>query len=207
MRVRWLILAVAALAVGVTLLLLALDVGRWQSRLARGDLRFRAVPTRANLWHSDELVPFHAARRLLQVDDDLTYRETLQSFWLARPHASPFAGTNLDTLRSEAMVSLARYVRTANEPQRRSQAANLLGVMGLALATTDDPGQRLRFLLFASKAFRGALTVDSGNEDAKFNLELTLRLLRRQPTGTASGSAHGIGRAGGAALAPPGSGY
>ena len=207
MRVRWLIAAVAALAVAVLALLLALDVGRWQSRLARDDLRFKDVRTRADLWRPHELVPFHAARRLLQVGDDLTYRDTLRSFWLARPHASPFAGTNLDSLRSEAMVSLARYVRASNEPHRRGQAANLLGVMGLALATTDDPGQRLRFLLFASNAFRGALTVDPANEDAKFNLELTLRLLRQQPTGAPSGSAQGLGRAGGAALAQPGSGY
>ena len=207
MRLRWLAAAVAALAVAVTVLLLAVDLGRWQNALARGDLRFKSVPTRADLWHPSELVPFHAARRLLQLDDDITYRETLQSFWLARPHASPFSGTNLDALRSEAMVNLARFVRTSHEPRRRAQAANLLGVMGLALATTDDPGQRLRFLLFASQAFRGALTVDQGNEDAKFNLELTLRLLRQQPTGAPSGSAHGLGRAGGAALAKPGSGY
>jgi hypothetical protein len=110
-------------------------------------------------------------------------------------------------LRSEAIVTLANFARVQKEPLRRGQTANLLGVMGLGLATTDDPGQRLRFLLYASRAFRGALTADPNNEDAKFNLELTLRLLQRQPTRTGGGTAHGPGRASGAALAQPGSGY
>jgi hypothetical protein len=104
-------------------------------------------------------------------------------------------------------VSLAQYLHEGKDPQRRSQAANLLGVIALGLATTDEPGQRLRFLLFASRSFRGALTLDHGNEDAKYNLELTLRLLRQQPTSTGGGAARGPGRGGGAALAKPGSGY
>jgi hypothetical protein len=188
-------------------MLLAVDVGRWQDAFARGDVRFAAAPTRPHLWQPAELVPGHAARKLLDVGDDLDYRHVLQAFWRGRPYASPFAGGNIDAARSEATVVLARLIRTSHEPHRRAQAANLLGVMGLGLATTDDPGQRVRFLLFASNAFRGAVTADPTNEDAKFNLELTLRLLRKQPTGTASGSARGLGRAGGAALARPGSGY
>jgi hypothetical protein len=195
------------MAGAVLLLLLALDVGRWHEAFARGDIRARSERTRASLWRVDELVPFHAARRLLGVGDDLTYRETLRSFWLSRPDASPFKVTNVDALRSEATVTLARYIRSSREPRRRAQAANLLGVIALGLATTDDPNQRLRFLLYAANAFRGALSVDPMNEDAKFNLELTLRLLRRQPTGAGSGEARGLGQAGGAALGHPGSGY
>jgi hypothetical protein len=152
-------------------------------------------------------MPFHPARRLLGVDDDLKYRDTLRRFYLARPHANKWTQTNIDALRSEATVSLAEYIRDGKDPRRRSQAANLLGVMGLGLAATDDPGQRLRFLLFASRSFRGALTMDQTNEDAKFNLELTLRLLRQSPTNTGGGAARGPGRGGGAALSKPGSGY
>ena len=207
MTARWLVAAVAALVAAFFLLLLAIDVGRWQTAIARGDVRFKAAPSQADLWRTNELFPFHAARRLLQVNDDITYRETLRDFWLAQPYANALTQTNSDALRSEAIVSLAAYVRGSNEPHRRGQAANLLGVMGLGLATTDDPAQRLRFLLYSAKAFRGALTVDPNNEDAKFNLELTLRLLRREPTRTGGGTAHGPGRASGAALAQPGSGY
>ena len=104
-------------------------------------------------------------------------------------------------------MALANFIRRSNSPQRRAQAANLLGIIALDLAASDDPGQRLRFLLYASRSFRGALTYDQNNEDAKFNLELTLRLLRQQPTSTGGGAAHGPGRGGGAALAKPGSGY
>lgn len=204
---RWLAAATAALAAGVLLLLLAVDVGRWNTAFARGDVRFKFAPTRLDLWQPDEVLPFHPARRLLGVDDDLQYRDTLRRFYLARPHANKWTQTNIDALRSEATVALAEYIREGKDPQRRSQAANLLGVMGLGLAATDDPGQRLRFLLFASRSFRGALTMDQTNEDAKFNLELTLRLLRQSPTNTGGGAARGPGRGGGAALSKPGSGY
>jgi hypothetical protein len=204
---RWLITSIVALAAGVLLLLLAVDVGRWNTALARGDVRFKFAPTQSDLWHPNEILPFHPARRLLGVDDDLFYRDTLRRFYLARPHASKWQATNIDAIRSEATVALAGYIREGKDPKRRSQAANLLGVMGLGLAATDDPQQRLRFLLFASRSFRGALTMDQGNEDAKFNLELTLRLLRQSPTSTGGGAARGPGRGGGAALAKPGSGY
>ena len=204
---RWLTAAIAALTAGVLLLLLAVDVGRWNTAFARGDVRFKFAPTRLDLWQPDEVLPLHPARRLLGVDDDLKYRDTLRRFYLARPHANKWTQTNIDALRSEATVSLAEYIREGKDPRRRSQAANLLGVMGLGLAATDDPGQRLRFLLFASRSFRGALTMDQTNEDAKFNLELTLRLLRQSPTNTGGGAARGPGRGGGAALSKPGSGY
>ena len=190
MSLRWLSAAVAATVAAVFLLLLALDIGSWQTTLARGDVRFKTAPTRADLWRPKEILPFHLSRRLLDLDDDIAYRETLRSFWLARPHANRWAETNVDALRSKATVALANFLRTSANPYRRSQAANLLGVMGLGLAASDDPGQRLRFLLYASKSFRGALTMDQNNEDAKFNLELTLRLLRQQPTSTGGGAAH-----------------
>ena len=207
MSLRWLSAAVAALAAGAIVLLLALDVGRWETTLSRGDVRFKTAPTRSDLWQANEILPFHLAKRLLAVDDDIAYRRTLRSFWLARPHANKWAETNVDRVRSEATVALANFIRRSKSPQRQSQAANLLGIIGLGLAASDDPGQRLRFLLYASKSFRGALTYDQNNEDAKFNLELTLRLLRQQPTTTGGGAAHGPGRGGGAALAQPGSGY
>jgi hypothetical protein len=204
---RWLVTAIVSLALGIVLVLLAVDVGRWNTAFARDDVRFKFQPTRSDLWKPDQLVPFHAAKRLLGVDDDLFYRETLRHFYLAQPRANKWEHTNIDAIRSEATVRLAEYIREGHNQARRSQAANLLGILGLALAATDDPGQRLRFLLFASREFRGALTFDQNNEDAKFNLELTLRLLRQQPTSTGGGAAHGPGRGGGAALAKPGSGY
>ena len=204
---RWLITAIVSLAAGVILVLLAVDVGRWQTAFARDDVRFKFQPTRSDLWKPQELVPFHLAKRMLAVDDDLFYRDTLRHFYLAQPRANKWEHTNIDAIRSEATVALAAYIREGKSQARRSQAANLLGILGLALAATDDPGQRLRFLLFASREFRGALTFDQSNEDAKFNLELALRLLKQQPTSTGGGAAHGPGRGGGAALAKPGSGY
>ena len=52
---RWATACVVALAAAVLALLLALDVGRWQAAFARGDVRFKATPTRTDLWQTDEL--------------------------------------------------------------------------------------------------------------------------------------------------------
>jgi hypothetical protein len=204
---RWLTTAIVALAAGVIVLLLAVDVGRWNTAFARDDVRYRFAPTRSDLWQPKEILPFHVAKRALGVQDDLLYRDTLRRFYLAQPRANKWTQTDLDRIRSEATVALAQYIREGADAKRRSQTANPLGVIALGLASTDDPGQRLRFLLFASREFRGSLTMDNSNEDAKFNLELALRLLRQQPTSTGGGAAHGPGRGGGAALAKPGSGY
>ena len=83
--IRWATACVVALTVAIVALLLALDVGRWQTTISRDDVRFKATPTRANLWQPDELLPFHAARSLLRLDDDIEYRQTLRNFWLAPP--------------------------------------------------------------------------------------------------------------------------
>ena len=64
--IRWATACVVALTVAILALLLALDVGRWQTTFSRDDVRFKATPTRADLWQTDELLPFHAARSLLR---------------------------------------------------------------------------------------------------------------------------------------------
>ena len=101
---RWLVTSIVALAAGIIVLLLALDVGRWNTAFARGDVRFKFAPTRSDLWQPDEILPFHAAKRMLGVDDDLVYRDMLRRFYLARPKANKWEETNIDALRSEATV-------------------------------------------------------------------------------------------------------
>jgi hypothetical protein len=108
----------------------------------------------------------------------------LRHFYSPQPRANKWEHTNIDAIRSEATVALAAYIREGKSQARRSQAANLLGNHRPRPGGDRRPGQRLRFLLFASREFRGALTFDQSNEDAKFNLELTLRLLKQQPTST-----------------------
>lgn len=194
-------------ALAVVLFLLAVDVGRWRTSFVRDDVRFKALPMRADLWKPNTTIPFAAAQHLLGVGDDLRYRHVLRAFLLGRPDANAFAGPGLERFRSEAMITLSDYVGQTHDHARRGQAANLLGVMGLALSTNDDPAQRRRFLLFSANAFRDALDSDPSNDDAKYNLEVTLRLLRKQPGGQTAASPREPGRAGDAALTQPGSGY
>ena len=122
---RWLIAAVAALAAGICLVLLAVDVGRWNTAFARDDVRFKVQPTRSDLWKPRTLVPFHAAKRLLGVDDDLFYRQTLRHFYLAQPRANKYLHTNIDTIRSEATVALAEYIREGtSQASTRAESAS-----------------------------------------------------------------------------------
>ena len=90
--------------------------------------------------------------------------------------------------------------RSTKQPQRMAASAHIAGA-------AQDPDSEPSLLETAVQDFRAAIVDDEANEDAKFNLELALRLLKQQPTSTGGGAAHGPGRGGGAALAKPGSGY
>jgi hypothetical protein len=173
-------LAVLAAAVGVFLLLLAVDVHRWQSRIAADDVAFRTQPNRNDLWSPPQVFPT-VARGLLGVRDDVESREALRIFKLGQTRKLFYlAGPQLIAFRSAAQALLTRNIDQDTNPKRRAQALNLLGVLELIAVGGGDPQTRQRYLPRAAENFRNAILLDEGNEDAKFNLELTLRLLEKQ---------------------------
>jgi len=179
---RRLALAGAALAIaaGVFLLLVAVDVHRWQTRVEADDVAFRTQPTRSDLWSPPQLVP-EVARGLLGVDDDVDSREALRIFKLGQPRTLFFiAGPQLIAYRSAAQALLTRQIETDTNAVRRAQELNLLGILELIAVGGGDPQSRQRYLPRAAENFRNAMALDPANEDAKFNLELTLRLLEKQ---------------------------
>lgn len=184
-------LALLAAAAGVFLLLLAIDVHRWQARLAADDVSFRTAAARRDLWRPPQLLP-GLARGLLGLDDDLRSRQALQIFDLGHPRTIFFvAGDQTIAYRSEAQALLSRAVDTDRNRPRASQELDLLGILELIAVGGGDPGERQKYLPRAADDFRQAIGLDPTNADAKYNLELTLRLL--QISHESGGARSGLG--------------
>ncbi len=208
MRRRTLLLVAAAICLGAAAAaaVLATDVGAWRSALRAGDAEAAADPSAATVPSADELLPFHAARDLLGLDDDLAFRRALVLFhdgYSGIPsHDQSSAGTEA---RAEAEATLERIVRTEGDGPRASAAANLLGVLELVDASAGSSlgGSVDRAIVELQNAVR----LDPGDADAKANLELALGLA--PPDSPFRSTRHGSSgrRRGGASQTTPGRGY
>ena len=208
MRRRTLLLVAAAicLCAAAAAAVLATDVGAWQSALRAGDAEAAADPSAATVPTADELLPFHAARSLLGLDDDLAFRRALVLFhdgYSGIPsHDQSSAGTEA---RAEAEATLERIVRVEGDGARASAAANLLGVLELVDASAGSSlgGSVDRAIVELQNAVR----LDPGDADAKANLELALGLA--PPDSPFRSTRHGSSgkRRGGASQTSPGRGY
>ena len=186
MRLSRLLLAALALLVALACAAFAGDLRAWDDHLAgaRPDVR--------------ERVPFNAAERLLDVDDDLELREAVAAYRSAGDARR----------RAEAETLLAELARRDPDPGRASQAATLLGILTYVDSTRS--GRRTPTPIERSVAeFQTAVRLDPANEAAKYDLELLLR--RLEARGIRPGRSTGPGgratgrRGGGAELA--GRGY
>jgi hypothetical protein len=141
---------------------------------------------------------------VLGIADDLEYRNAMREFRQGRP-LEPVFSTPVTTHRIQAQVDLTDFLQSSGDRVRGSQAANLLGVLGFAMAT-QDVGQRATFLNNAVTAFRKAIAIDPNNDDALFNLEYALDQLKGSGEQQASGNQR-LGQRGNAGLRPGGHGY
>ena len=196
--------AAVCICAAVMLVLLALDARAWSSRLPADDLRYRRDASASKLWSPHELSPFGIDRMVLGLGDDIAYRRALREFRIGRP-LEPVFTTAATTHRVQAQIALTDVMATPGQATRASQAANLLGVLGFAMAT-QDTAQRETFLNNAITAFRQAIALDPGNDDALFNLEYALDQLKGSGEQQAGGSEK-LGQRGKAGLKPTGHGY
>lgn len=181
MKVRAAIAAVLVLA-GVFLILLAVDVHRWQTRIAAGDIAYRTDPAAKHLWSPPQIVPGGLARSLLGIDDDLRVRRALRAFKRAHARKLVFlTPVSIVHARSVAQAALARASDRDRDAVRRAGVLNLEGVLSLIAIDPFDPGARTQSLIQAATTFRDALTSNPNDENAAYNLELTLRLLHGRP--------------------------
>ena len=196
--------AAACAAAAVVLVLVAVDAHAWSTRLAADDLRYRHDASESHLWRPRELSPGHLTRHILGIGDDLAYRRALRDFRLGRL-TEQVASPSISQRRIAAQVELTDVVDTNGDARVRSQADNLLGVLGFGLGSQDF-GQHIAFFNNGIAAFQRAIVLDASNDDAYFNLEYALDQMLppgdQQPKGSSEFGTHG-----GAGLKSPGRGY
>ena len=189
--------------------LLALDIASWRAAIRADDARYRNAPGDTDLWSPATRVPLGATRNLLDIEDDLAYREAVRTLRLSNLEDATLSDTKLILKRAEARARLEAIAAGDDDPARRSKALTLLGVINLATPVADSQEQ-IAALKTAVVNFQRAITLDPGNVDAKFNLEYALRQGGgglAASGGPAPDTAGGPGASRGAATSPPGSGY
>ena len=178
----------AALALCVFAALAAADVVRWESALAAGDARYRVEPERAGLWTPSDLAPVRVGEGLLGLADDLEFRRAMRAVRISRLTSAYVTEPRLAIMRSEAQARLTALLDGTGDPSRRSAAANILGVMAL-ISVGGRSYDQVEILKSAVSYFARAIELDPGNEDAKYNLELSYQRGRELQISEAIGPA------------------
>ena len=202
------ILAVLAGGITVVLVLLALDVNAWKSTVSRDDLRFRALPTHTHLWKPSTTLPGDPASLLIGTGSTLQYRHALQYFWFSHVGNNPEVRQDAPTLRADAQDKLQALMKHGANVHQRSAAANLLGVLVVTTPSiANDPSAITQTLTRSAEYFQEAIAIDPGNNDAKENLELVLRLTKpgKGRIGNDARSGYGFGK--GQGIGNQGGGY
>ena len=202
------IFAVLAGGVAVVLVLLAVDANAWKSTVSRDDLRFRALPTHTHLWKPSSSLPGDPASVLIGTGSTLQYRHALQYFWFSHVGNNPEVRQDAPTLRADAQDRLQALMKAGANKHERSEAANLLGVLVVTTPSiANDPSAITQTLTRSAEYFQQAIALDPGNNDAKENLELVLRLTRpgKGKIGNDARSGYGFGK--GQGIGNQGGGY
>jgi hypothetical protein len=174
--IRWLV-ALVLTAAAAAVLVLASQVHRWQTTLARDDLRFEVAPTAGGLWAPPKGHGADVARRLLGVDDDLEFRRAERLFVDVHISARTYAGEQ-ERLAAfgQAQSNLEKLSRSDASLERRARAANLLGILLWENASSADENTPL-LLTQTVDSFKRAVRAYPAADDAKYNLELLETLL------------------------------
>jgi hypothetical protein len=171
-----LLVAAVALALAAFFVVLAFDVAAWRASMRDGDAGFSpSAPVESGVWEPDGAIAAGVSRRLLALGDDLSFRRGVRLFFRSRPESD--ARTLADSVfATRAVVVLRDVQRSESQPKsRRSQAANLVGVLALVDAFGDREAAA-SLLRTSVRSFREAIALDPGNDAAHANLELALKL-------------------------------
>lgn len=198
--------AVLCLSAGTLAALLASDVRGWQTAVRASNARAVGDPSSGVPSAPDQILPFHFARSLLGLDDDLALRRALvlvrRGYTGIPSYDQSTAGSQA---RAQAETALARVIQ-AGGGRRRAAAANLLG----ALAFVDSlagAGQATKPVERSIVEFQNAIRLDPRNGEAKANLELALGVVAPDSRFQGTRKAASGKRSGAASMSSPGRGY
>lgn len=163
------VLAAAAAAVVIAFGYQAHATGQ---RFASADARFAFASVAQTAWDVNGRFAHPKFDQLLQADDDRDFRQVLRLF----RESQPFGTKEWSRLEGKAVRELQRFVKTDRNPPRLSEAWNLIGILAfqnaLAALNQGDAKSFVRLFLESKAAFTKAIRLDSGNDGAKYNLEL-----------------------------------
>jgi hypothetical protein len=197
--------SVIAVPLALVLVVLAVDVLRTPGWIAEDDSRFASAPARGSgLWNEPGLLATRARLETLGLEDDFAYRRTVALFSRLQPGQSDQGiDPELEERWAKLQFDLSNQSRENPNPLLRSKLQNLMGVTLLARYLYASPDQRNMLLSNAIGAFRTAVELDPRNDDAKLNLELSMRAYspilfpsNAPDAGGARGQESGQGRSG-----------
>jgi hypothetical protein len=197
--------SIVAIPIALVLVVLALDVLRTPGWISEDDSRFASSPVRSSgLWNEPGLVATRARLKALGVEDDFAYRRIVSVFTRLRPgQADQGVNPEQEARWAKLQFDLTNQSRENPDPRLRSELQNLMGVTLLARYLYASPDQRSMLLSNAVGAFRSAVELDQRNDDAKLNLELSMRAYspilfpsNAPDAGGAQGQESGQGRSG-----------
>jgi hypothetical protein len=200
-------IAVLALVAAIVAALLASDLRSWQSSMRNGDAEFTQNPTTAT-WEASTILPFHLARNILGLSDQIAFRRAARTFVPVHSLGSGFDNGYSETRERADLELILAGLSRGSDRVRDSAADNMLGI--LAWADTQTSGSAQPAPVERVEAdFQAAVQLDPSNTDAKFNLEwlerqLVARGSRSGATSSTGGAKQGHKGAGGGA---PGRGY
>jgi hypothetical protein len=202
-----LLIAVSFLGVPIALALavLAIDVLRTPGWVSEDDSRFSSAPIRSSgLWNESGMLATRARLKTLGLEDDFAYRRIVSQFSRLRPgEQEQGLDPERDARWAKLQFDLANQSRENPDAELRSELQNLMGVTLLARYLYASPDQRNMLLSNAVGAFRTAVELDGTNDEAKLNLELSMRAYspllfpsNAPDAGGARGQESGQGRSG-----------
>jgi hypothetical protein len=202
-RTLWIALAAVLTTLGVLAGLLAADVRSWPPALASDDALY-AASTPVTTWTPPTRLG-GLAQDLLGVQGDVRLRRALQLYRKSGAvHERLDNAVNVQTLRAEAQDALTAAAQHS-PPQGASQALTLLGILAFQTVAVGGSSNQTDVAL---SEFTDAVRTDPGNDLAKYDLELLLRLTAAHGVRAGAGQSSGAGRSGRqGAGGLPGSGF
>jgi hypothetical protein len=201
--------AVVLLAGAAALGLFGRELRAWPSTARTQDALLVGPGVAPDAWSLDRSLDARAVRKLLDVADDVRFRQALALFRASRPLGvgAAKAGDQLQA-SAQAESELALIEEHDRLALRRSRAANMLAVLEFEDSLFDKANENYH-LERALGDIELAIRADPAAAEAKENLELVLWLLGPKKGiagGTRTGGGVGIG-AKGAGFVRPGHGY